>query len=132
MSKPVRVRDYMATELVTFNPDMEILRAVHTLLENDIGGAPVIDGAGRLVGMLTERDCMRVVLHAGYHCEHGGPVSEYMSKDVETVVAWDSIFDIAKRFFEGRFHRYPVLEDGRLIGQISRRDVMRALGDLWS
>ncbi len=132
MSESVRVRDYMATDLVILDPNTEILRAVHTLLDNDISGAPVIDGNGKLVGMLTERDCMRVVLHAGYHSQHGGPVSDYMSKDVKTVAAEDSIFDTAKLFFGERFHRYPVMQKDYVVGQISRRDVMRALGELWS
>ncbi len=132
MSEFVRVRDYMATDLVTLRPEMEILRAVHTLLENDIAAAPVVDDAGDLVGILTERDCMRVVLNAGYYSEYGGRVDEFMSKNVETIAADDSIVDAAKLFFGQRFHRYPVLENGRLVGQISRRDVMRALEDLWS
>ena len=131
MSEFVRVRDYMATDLVTLRPEMEILRAVHTLLENDIAAAPVVGDAGDLVGILTERDCMRVVLNAGYYSEYGGRVDEFMSKNVETIAADDSIVDAAKLFFGQRFHRYPVLENGRLVGQISRRDVMRALEALW-
>ena len=81
--------------------------------------------------MLTERDCIRVVLHAGYHSEHGGAVSEYMSKGVETIAADISIVDAAKLFFGEHFHRYPVIEDGRLVGQISRSDVLRALVTNW-
>ncbi len=131
MLKSVRVRDYMATELVTLRPDTEILRAVHTLLKNDIAAAPVVDEDGNLVGILTERDCMRVVLNAGYHSEYGGHVSEYMSKEDETIAAEESIVDAAKLFLGERFHRYPVVENGRLVGQMSRRDVMRALEKLW-
>ncbi|MBL4821071.1 MAG: CBS domain-containing protein [Gammaproteobacteria bacterium] len=130
MSKAVKVRDYMATELVILSPETEILRAVHTLLKHDIAAAPVVDAAGNLVGILTERDCIREVLNAGYHSEYGGQVSEYMSKEVATINAEDSIVDAAKLFFGQRFHRYPVLENGRLVGQLSRRDVLRALEKL--
>ncbi|MDH3469637.1 MAG: CBS domain-containing protein, partial [Gammaproteobacteria bacterium] len=115
----------MATDLVTLTPGMEILRAVHTLLENDIAAAPVLDDTGTLVGILTERDCMRVVSNAGYYSEYGGRVAEFMSKNVETIAADDSIVDAAKLFFGDRFHRYPVMENDRLVGQISRRDVLR-------
>ena len=131
MSESVKVRDYMAKKLVTLSPDTEILRAVHTLLTNDVAAAPVVDEAGELVGILTERDCIRVVLTAGYHSEYGGQVSDYMNPDVETIDAGDSIVDAAKLFLGERFHRYPVMEGGRLVGQISRRDVMRALEKLW-
>ncbi|NNF51622.1 MAG: CBS domain-containing protein [Gammaproteobacteria bacterium] len=131
MSRVAKVRHYMATDLVTLRPETEILRAVRTLLANDIGAAPVVDGAGNLVGILTERDCMRVVLNAGYHSEYGGRVAEFMSEGVETLDAEDSIVDAAKLFFGQNFRRYPVLDDGQLAGQISRRDVMRALEELW-
>ena len=131
MPGSARVRDYMATDLVTLTPGTEILRAVHTLLENDIAAAPVVDDTGSLVGILTERDCMRVVWNAGYYSEYGGRVAEFMSKKVETIAADDSIVDAAKLFFGDRFHRYPVMENNRLVGQISRRDVLRALEELW-
>jgi len=131
MYSNVKVRDCMTAELITLDPSTEILRAVHTLIDNDIAGAPVVDNNGDLVGMLTERDCIEVLLQAGYHSEHGGPVSEYMSRNVECVEAEDNIVDAAKLFLGDRFHRYPVLDHGSLVGQISRRDVMRALGALW-
>lgn len=130
MKIPAKVRDYMATKLVTLLPETEIIRAVHTLLKHDIAAAPVVDDAGKLVGILTERDCIQVVLKAGYHSEYGGQVSEYMSTNVKTIAADDSIVDAAKLFFGQHFHRYPVMENGRLVGQLSRRDVLRALEKL--
>ena len=130
MATAAKVRDYMATRLVTLSPETEILRAVNTLLKHDIASAPVLDEDLNLVGILTERDCIRVALNAGYHSEYGGQVSDYMSKDVQTIAADDGIVDAAKLFFGQRFHRYPVMEDGRLVGFLSRRDVMHALEKL--
>jgi len=129
--KAIRVRDVMATKLVTVQPQMEILRAVNLLLRHDFGGAPVVDDAGKLVGILTEKDCMKVVLNAGYHSEYGGRVAEYMSRDVVTMKPDDSIVEAAKRFLDDNYHRYPVVEGGELVGQISRRDMLRALEQLW-
>jgi CBS domain-containing protein len=131
MLKSIKVRDYMAENLVTLSPDMEILRAIHLLVANRISGAPVVDGHGSLVGMLSEQDCMRVALNAGYHEEYGGHVGEYMSNDVHTVEADASILELAQRFIEGAYRRFPVVEEARLVGQISRRDVLRALEQLW-
>lgn len=125
-----RVRDFMAGKLVTFTPDMAVLDAIHELVENRIAGAPVIDDHGELVGMLSEFDCLAVVLRAGYHGVPGGPVSEYMTRDVKTINADMSIVDVASLFLESGYRRYPVVMGGRVVGQISRRDVLRALEDL--
>jgi CBS domain-containing protein len=125
--KSVLVKDYMSRTLVTFKPDMSVLDAVHKLVEHRIAGAPVVDDAGNLVGMVSELDCLKVVLQAGYHGDYGGPVSDYMTPDVETVNAEMSIIDLAQRFLDSNFRRFPVTDRNRLVGQISRRDVLRAL-----
>ena len=90
-----------------------------------------MDEHGNLIGMLTEKDCMKVALHAGYHEEYGGKVSEYMSPSVKTIDADMSIVDVAKEFLADPHRRYPVVVDNRLVGQISRHDVLRALEALW-
>lgn len=125
-----RVSDYMSGKLVAFRPDTDVLDAIHELVEHKIAGAPVVDDHGHLVGMLSEFDCMRTVLAAGYHGEPGGPVSDYMVSDVATVDADMSIFDLAELFMASGYRRYPVLKNNRLVGQISRRDVLRALGTI--
>ena len=131
MTKKILVRDYMSKQLITLTLDMEVLRAVHVLLENKVSGAPVVDDRGGLAGMMTERDCMKVVLNAAYYQEYGGLVKDFMATDL-TVIAPDvSIVDAAKLFYENRFLRYPVVENETLIGVISRSDVMRAMGDYW-
>ena len=125
--KSCLVKDYMAKTLVTFKPDTDVLDAVHVLVSKRIAGAPVVDDEGNLLGMLSELDCLKVALQAGYHSQVGGPVREYMSTGVETVDAEMSIVDLAQRFLDTSFRRYPVMERNRLIGQIRRRDVLRAL-----
>jgi len=122
------VKDHMSKNVVTLQPETEILRAAHILITEDISGAPVLDRHGRLVGMLTERDCMRVAMQADYHGTPGGLVEDHMSADPKSVGPEDSILDLAQMFINGRFHRYPVVDNGRLVGVISRRDVMRAMG----
>ncbi|MEQ9563027.1 MAG: CBS domain-containing protein, partial [Woeseiaceae bacterium] len=82
---------------------------------------------GELVGMLSELDCMKIALSAGYFSHRGGPVSEYMSKGVETIDAEMSIIDLAQKFQNSSYRRFPVMKNNRLVGQISRRDVLRAL-----
>jgi CBS domain-containing protein len=125
--KSCLVKDYMARTLITFKPDTDVLDAVHTLVDKRIAGAPVVDDEGSLVGMLSEFDCMKVVLGASYHGHAGGPVRDYMTTDTKTVDAKMNIVDLAQVFVDAGFRRFPVLEDNRLVGQISRRDVLRAL-----
>ena len=121
------VKDYMARTLVTFKPETDVLDAVHTLVEHRIAGAPVVDDEGNLLGILSEFDCMKVALNAGYHGIWGGPVRDFMSDGVKTVDADMSIVDLAQVFINKKFRRFPVTQGTRLIGQISRRDVLRAL-----
>ena len=125
--KSATVKDYMTGKLVTFHPTTDVLDAIHELVLNNIAGAPVIDDNGELVGMISELDCMQIALHANYHGDMGGPVAEYMTEDAQTVDGNMSIVDLAQRFMETGFRRFPVVLDHRLIGQISRRDVLRAL-----
>ena len=121
------VKDYMTRTLVTFKPEMDVLDAVHALVEHRIAGAPVVDDEGNLVGMLSEFDCMKIALQAGYHGQFGGPVSDYMTKGVTTVNAEMSIVDLAQMFADKGYRRFPVTDKNRLVGQVSRRDVLRAL-----
>ncbi len=128
--KSCLVRDYMAGSIVSFKPETDVLDAIHELVRHRIAGAPVVNDQGELVGMLSELDCLKVSLNAGYYGDWGGPVADYMTPDVETVDAEMNIVDLAQKFVDCGFRRFPVLRNNRLVGQISRRDVLRALTTL--
>jgi len=91
----------------------------------------VVDARGGLVGILTQRDCLDVGLQGVYHQEPAGRVADYMSHPVDTLDAGASLAEVVDAFRRSRHRRFPVLDDGRLVGQISRRDVLRATLDLW-
>jgi predicted transcriptional regulator len=129
--RKVLVKDYMARHLITLQPNNKVMQAVHVLVENNISGAPVVDKDGQLIGILTEKDCMQVVLNSTYYSEYIGLVSDLMTTEVEVMSVEDSIVDAAKRFQNEHYQRYPVMDNNRLVGQISRADVIRALGDYW-
>ena len=131
MTQSATVRDYMATDLVTVTPQMDVHRAMKILLQHQISGAPVIDGKGELVGILAIKDCLKIAFSASYHKEWGGPVSEFMSADVQTIESDTDIVAAAEIFLKVRYRRFPVLTEGRLVGLISRYDVLQALEDLW-
>jgi CBS domain-containing protein len=125
--KALRVRDFMTTAPMSITPDTEIMRAVHLLVSEDISGLPVVDGQGMLVGILTERDCIEVALQAGYFDELGGRVERYMTTPVETAEPDSALMDLAELFVRSPFRRCPVVEEGKLVGLICRRDILRAL-----
>lgn len=122
--------DIMTRALVALTAEMPILDAVRVLLKYQISGAPVIDEEGRLTGICTEFDCLRV-LSSGvfYDDDHGGEgtVAHSMSTDCHAVESHQDIYALAQLFLDQRVQRLPVVEDGRLVGQISRRDVLRAM-----
>jgi len=126
MTQGATIDRYMSRNLVTLSPDMEITRAVATLIEHDISAAPVVDDLGRLAGILTARDCFRAVLHAHYHQELGDSVAGYMTADVDTLDTGMGIVTAAQRFMDSNHRRYPVMQDGRLAGIITRMDLLRA------
>lgn len=131
MSPSRAARDYMSTKLVTLAPETGIHRAMKILLKNRISGAPVLDESGQLVGILSKKDCLKVAFNASYHKEWGGHVSDYMSRNVKTIDAGTDIVEVAQIFLKGPYRRFPVMSNDRLVGQISRHDVLRALDDLW-
>ena len=133
MLKSVLVKDYMATNLITFTAEMPISEAIIFLNTHKISGAPVFDESGALKGILSEKDCLKVALQSSYYEDWmPGAVAEYMTADVETVLERASVVDLADMFIKKSLKRYPVLnEKGALVGQISRSDVLRALEVLW-
>lgn len=128
MLASLKVKDYMTVNKCTFTPDMDILRAIHKMLESRISGAPVIDEHGNMIGFLSEKDCMQVALNAAYQQDGAaGRVSEFMSINVEILDVDTPIIDVAERFLKGSFKRFPVVMDNRLVGTITRQNVLRAL-----
>ncbi|MCL5042309.1 MAG: CBS domain-containing protein [Gammaproteobacteria bacterium] len=127
MLKSVKVRDYMTIDLVTFKADMDLFKAIDVLLNNRISGAPVVDDEGHLLGLLSESDCLRGILSGSYHEEAGGTVSSVMTVVVETIDADADIIKAAEHFIHKGRRRLPVMDEGLLVGQISRRDVLRAV-----
>ncbi|MEA1881949.1 MAG: CBS domain-containing protein [Candidatus Marinimicrobia bacterium] len=121
------VEDIMTKKLVTFRPDTNVLEAINTLLKHKISGAPVVDGQGNIVGILSEIDCMETLIQDSYYHDTRGSVNEFMSENVTTVDAEMGIVDLAEFFVQKHFRRLPVMDHGKLVGQVSRRDVLKAI-----
>lgn len=127
--KEMRVRDFMVAKPLVFSRETDLLDAVRIMVDRRISGAPVVDERGNLIGVLTESDFLRAALVAGYHGESGGCVGDYMSRNVQAVNSTDSLLDVATRFVETKHRRFPVMEDNRVVGVVTRHDILRAVID---
>jgi len=130
MPDKTTARDIMRTKVVTVTPDMSVMAVSELLLKNEFSGAPVLSSEGELVGIVSELDC---VMHLSDAAMNGIPprqVGDVMTREVVTVKADATLLMLVDLFAKCRFRRVPVVhQDGHLLGQISRRDLMAALYD---
>lgn len=127
MLAKITTADYMTTRIMTLKQDADVAVAIKQLLDHKITSAPVLDDAGKFIGMFSEKDCMKVVLETSYNQGMSGKVSDFMSKDLTAVSVDTSIVDLAEKFQESSVRAYPVFEHTNLVGMVSRTDVLRAL-----
>ncbi|MGB3849888.1 MAG: CBS domain-containing protein [Tunicatimonas sp.] len=123
------VEKFMATGETTLSPEMTINEAIDIMLDQHLTGAPVLDNNRKIVGMLTEKDCLRLLVDSAYNNLHHDDktVADYMSEVVKTVTTDHDIFDVANEFLTTHFRKFPVVHDGKLVGQVSRRDILKAV-----
>jgi len=121
------VRDYMMKKPIYLFADMGILQAISVFLSNKISGAPVVDQNMNLLGILTERDCIEVAVNAGYFDDFGQLVGDYMSQTIDVVAEDDNLMDVAQKLITLPYRRFPVVAQGRLVGLITRKDVLRVI-----
>ncbi|WP_299430506.1 CBS domain-containing protein [uncultured Maribacter sp.] len=125
---PFLVEDYMTKKLLTFSPEQSILEVMELFAKNHISGGPVIDSNGFLVGIISEADCMKQISESRYFNQPilDKSVERFMTKNVETIDNDISIFDAAGIFYNSNRRRLPVMKNGILVGQISRKDIVIA------
>jgi len=130
MYKSVSIKEYMKTDLATFKEEESIEKVISVFIDKKISGAPVVNMNGNLVGIISERDCMKLYLDGTYHEMPAGKVSDFMTSVTEHVHPDASVFDVAKKFYESKFRRFPVVKDDKLVGIITRHDLLHAIRDI--
>jgi CBS domain-containing protein len=118
----------MTRDLITFSPNQPVMEVIETLVKHKISGGPVVDDNNQLLGVISEGDCIKQLNESRYYNMpiEDARVEKFMVKDVETIDGNLNIFDAANKFLQTKRRRFPILEDGKLIGQISQKDVMKA------
>ncbi|WP_397444650.1 CBS domain-containing protein [Polaribacter sp. R77954] len=134
----ILVSDYMTTKLVTFKAEDSLDYVISQLIKYKISGGPVTNDKNELVGIISETDCIKHISESKYYnmpSDTNNTVGKYMVKDVDTIDKDMNIFDAAFKFISSHRRRFPVIENGKLIGQLSQKDVLKAAikvkGNTW-
>ncbi len=137
-SEPILVSDYMTKKVVAFKEEQPIEEVIETLINNRISGGPVVNEKNELIGIISEGDCMKQISESRYYnlpIDNNNTVGKAMVREVETIDGNMNIFDAANKFLESKRRRFPIVENGKLVGQISQKDVLKAAmklkGNTW-
>jgi CBS domain-containing protein len=122
------VSDIMTTQLVLFTPEQSVHDVMQAFIKYRISGGPVVDEKRKLIGVISEADCMKEISDSRYFNMPilDKSVGHFMTENVDTIESTLSVFDAAAKFSKSSRRRYPVLEKGRLVGQVSRKDIVIA------
>lgn len=125
---PLKVSDYMTRNLVTFSTTQSIESVMEALVKNRISGGPVVNEKQELVGIISEGDCIKQISESRYYNMplQEQTIEKHMVNNVETIDGNMNIFDAAKKFLDSKRRRFPIVENGKLVGQISQKDVLKA------
>lgn len=134
----LKVKDYMSTNLITFKPEQSVQEVVEALIKHKISGGPVVNNSNQLVGIISEGDCLKQLSESRYYnmpLEHDN-VEKRMATNVETIDGNMDVFDAANKFLNSKRRRFPIVENGKLVGQISQKDILKAAlqlkGENWN
>ena len=111
----------MKTDVITVTRDTPIYDAIRTLVESNITGLPVVNDDMTLAGIITEKDVLKLLYE---NKDEPGNVEDYMTEDVVRFEHQDSIIDIIRSFTNNHFRRVPIVTDGKLVGIVSRKDII--------
>ncbi|MBR7628359.1 CBS domain-containing protein [Aeromonas popoffii] len=123
----LQIRDHMSRLTHSLTPRLGLAEALDKLHHSGLSGLPVLDEQKRLIGFLSEQDCIPSLLTGSYHCDTRTRVEDLMSHTPLSVAPDDSIVDLARQMSEAKPKIYPVLQGGKVLGIISRHQVMQAL-----
>lgn len=121
------VRDYMRKKDLSFDVRDNVADIAATLVEHELSGAPVLGAGGVVLGFVSEQDCIKEMLNTAFHCELTATAADIMRPEVLTVDADMDISVLAEQMCGDKPKMYPVIEEGKLVGLITRPDVLRAL-----
>ena len=125
----ILVSDYMTTNLITFKAEDSLDHVIAQLITHKISGGPVVNDKNELIGIISEGDCIKYISDSMYYnmpMDRTNTVEKNMVSEVETIDKNMNIFDAATKFISSKRRRFPIVENAKLIGQISQKDILKA------
>jgi CBS-domain-containing membrane protein len=125
----ILVSDYMTMNLITFKAEDSLDHVIEQLITYKISGGPVVNDKNELIGIISEGDCIKHISDSMYYnmpMDSANTVGKNMVSEVETIDKNMNIFDAATKFISSKRRRFPIVENGKLIGQISQKDILKA------
>ena len=129
MFRSVDALDYISVQPVLVKPDTNIFSVIHELLVHKVSGATVVDDDNNVVGVISEIDCLQAILDGSYYNEVNGTAADFMSTDVESLSSHVDIIEVAKQMIDTKRRRMPIMENGKFVGQLSVRSILKAVKD---
>jgi CBS domain-containing protein len=124
----LKVSDHMNQRPVTFTSNMPVAEAVERLLEAKQMGGPVIDVQNKVIGFLSEQDCLVQMIESSYYREQVAQVKDIMRAEVLSIKPYTSVIELAQQMTTAKPKVYPVVDDdGYLLGTINRSALLHAL-----
>lgn len=126
-----KVEEFMDKKFVSLHADWDVLKAIDIFLEKGVTSAVVVNDNMQVIGILSEKDCLNLMTKDSYYQNPHGKVADFMTKDVYCVPPYTDIFKVADIFLSHNFRRLIMTdEDNRVVGQITRRDMLRIIKQL--
>lgn len=123
------VSEIMRRSIPLLTADMSITDALDKLLASNLSGLPVVDTQRKIIGFLSEQDCIPKLINASYHCDSRVTVNDLMYKEPLTVSPNSDVFELARLMTGPKPKIYPVIEDNKVIGIVTRHQVMQFLNE---
>lgn len=123
-----KVSDFMSKNLITFKANQSVEDVINTLIDLRISGGPVVNDTNELIGIISEGDCLKQISNGRYYNmpTDKNTIENHMTTNVETIDANLNVLDAAKQFLDTRRRRFPIVQDGKLVGLISQKDILKA------
>ncbi|ACH65851.1 MULTISPECIES: CBS domain-containing protein [Aliivibrio] len=124
-----KVKQYMSVRPLYLTADMSLAAALDQFITSQHIGGPVVNEQREVIGFISEQDLIKSLLGVSYHCQDTHVVADVMKTEVLTVTPDDAIVDLAQTMTENKPKIYPVVEGGKLVGIITRRNVLQAISE---